>query len=301
MLATERPELQNFIIYSRNKPRGQVVEELASWSLESRRIPDPYHFEVDPDGDLFSANASAKIKNIISRSNYIGWVEGQAFDAIEDYTRSHDEGTLMWVSPPHEGIYPSLKVIVSEIEKKGSSKRLFNRAMIFDFDADQSERFVQSLAEFSKNYPLRASLEDLRGTPLVLNSEESSWVSVLERIVNDEDQWEYIRTGKDITLKTAARLQADTVYQGFFDSTVDLADVKKQVIMMLGNKSSSCPIIFGTAFQVFFGNSLILGEGKKYPDFPCPNEKCDQIIESGKGITECPKCHAKKEDYANCG
>ncbi len=285
-----------------NTPQSEFEQEFASLIMETKRIPDPYHFGIDEQGNLLSS-AGRRVSDIIYRGGYIGAVEGQAFDTVEGWVKGNKgkdevDEEVMWVSPPYPGVYPDLKIIISSLEKKGSEKLLFNKAIIFDFDQEQSLRFTQSLAEFSQNYPQQASLEDIRRTPLMLNSEESSWVSVVQKLVNDREVWEYIETGKYFEVKQEALGQARLVYSDLAN-TKTIEDAQKRAILMLGPRSSSCPVrLRGTAFQVFSSSSALLGDFRsKDPNYCVHCGACgaeiNQVVKQGQ---KCPAgCGATRE------
>lgn len=298
----EHSEFNSFVS-SANVPQRDFEQAFASLIMETRRVPDPYHFGIDTYGNLLSS-AGRRVRNIISREGYIGRVEGQAFDAIESWVKDYKDKDqvseeMMWVSPPYPGIYPDMKIIISSLENTDQGQALFNKAIIFDFDEAQSLRFTQALAQFSYNYPLRASLEDIRATPLILNSEEPSWLSVVQKLVSDKALWEYIETGKYFEIKEEALREANMFYRGRFSNNPnEIREARKMAMLALGTRASSCPVTFrGTAFEIFSGNSLLV----RYPDFPCPNERCGKLIPSGQGLTKCPHCGARKEDYGDCG
>lgn len=296
-----------------NEPRAQTVENIASYSLETKRTPDPYSFKVDRDGDLFSPSAGRKVKEVITRDNYIGKVEGDAFDFINQRVKENKDNpdyreVFGWVSGPYQGVYSDLKVVISEIQGKGCERKLFNTAIIFDFNEAESLDFSQRLALWNKNRPEVTDLEEMRATPLILDTSDAHWTDILQSIVGRPELWEFIRREEDKRAKLAALIQADKFYEAFFRGSHRFMgwagrfnDLLKQ-FDLLGANNPHCPLVTNkvTGFKAFFESSFMGGIIKQYPDFPCPNEKCDQIIESGKGITECPKCHAKKEDYANC-
>lgn len=255
-----RPEITSYIYNWAGKPKEQVAEELASYALETRRIPDPYYFTVDGDGDLFHPQAKAKVKNFVLRDTSAGELEGRAFDAISSWFRQNEFGAIVWVSPPYPGIYPISKVIISEIERGGSEKRLYNRAILLDFDQAGCLKFAQDLAAFSKNHPLFRSLDQVRATPLVLNTQGRSWIYILEELIVDPILWRGIREGKDKRTKEEALMQARMVHQSLFRDTAGPSDGQKMMLEMLGEKMGSCPVVFKkTATWIFSGNSTILG------------------------------------------
>lgn len=276
-MARLSPELGHIMIEHDLLP--QVVHEIASCLQESRRETDYYHYIEDRDGDLFSPSAKCKIKNVIYRNNYIGEVEGQAFDEINRWFNKNRQGAVAWISPMHPVYYPlDSKIIISEINNYHGIKTLINRSIILDMDGQECLEMAQVLAERSINRPYLESVHAVRTTPLFLNPD--NWVDIMSEIIYDPELWDKVRSGQDITKQAKALQQAQKVYRG-------------EVVMTVG--SLSCPVNFGlsTGFRTFFDSSLMLEN-----TFPCP--KCERGIPSGKGITTCPHCGARKEDYKKC-
>ena len=299
MPVQERSEIASFIHTWSNKAKEQVVAELASYSLETKGIPDPYRFLIDQDGDLFSPSARTKVRNSIISETRIGRLEAQAFDAISIWFRENSLGTIAWISPPHPDIYPTSKIIISSIEEKNGRKRLYNRAILFDFNEAECLEIAQNLSEMSKERPLLSHLDEVRATPLILDTDSKSWLYILEELIDDPNLWESIRRGEDKKAKEEALIQARLVHRSLFGATASVTEAKIMLFEMLGDKPSSCPVLFntarGTAFQIFSENSLVVGglSQSKDPDFckNCPvcGEAINCIVRKGE---QCPKCPA---------
>lgn len=290
----QRPEIDSFIRTWEDKPPEQVAAELASYSLETKRIPDPYHFLISPKGELLSPTAHCAVKDIVCRTHPVGELEYQALSFIEHWAANSDEGAVAWVSPPYPGLYPTSKVILSEIEIQGGAKRLFNRAIIFDFDEKECLKFAQNLANYSQNRPLLSHLDEVRATPIILNTRGMSWIHIFEELIDDPALWQEIRDGKDKQTKEAALAQARIVYQSITAKSLPSEDARRKILGMLGEKSGSCPVLFktSTAFQVFSESALTLS---KDPDFcrSCPvcGKEINCIVKAGGS---CPECGAVK-------
>lgn len=303
----ERPEINSFISTWRVKGQAQVAEELASYSLETKRIPDPYHFLVSADGELWSPTAQCRVRDVVLRTPPVGELEDQALTAIEQWVRVNNKGVIAWVSPPYPGIYPTSKVIISEIELEGGIKKLFNRALILDFDEAECLKFAQDLSNFSQNRPLLSSLNDVRATPLILNTRGKSWIYILQELILDPVLWQMVRTGEDKIAKQEALAQARVVYERLSDKNMPLEDARRGISAMLGVESGSCPILLqGTAFGVFSEYSLILGissslesdsRGSLY--FPCPLG-CGRINKREKNGPLLTNCQGCRKEIPTC-
>ena len=304
MSVLERPEITSFIHAWQGKPGEQVVEELASYSLETKRIPDPYYFGITPDGELFSPSAHCRVKDKVEdKTGPLGKPEYQALLSIEQWAAGSSEGAAVWVSPPYPGIYPTSKIIVSQIENQDGTKRLFNRAIILDFDEKKCLDFAQNLAKLSQNRPLLSNINQVRATPFIINTHGNSWIYILQELIDDPALWESIRNREDIKAKKEAVRQAVIVQKGFFLSgkSIDSVDARIAVSQMLGSQSGSCPVVFrSTAFGVFAGFSVSIGSSGSIAEsdqhgsleFECPHADCGKINRRPKGqlIPNCQYC-----------
>ncbi len=300
----ERPEITSFINAWQNKPKEQVVEELASYSLETKRIPDPYHFVVATNGELFSPTAHCKIKDTVEdRTSHLGQLEYQAVISIEQWAAGSNEGAVAWVSPPYSGVYPTSKIIISEIEYQNGNKRLFNRAIVLDFDEKKCLEFVKQLVQYSQDRPMLTHLDQIRSTPIILNTRGLSWINILQELIDDPVLWESVRNGEDLRAKKETLRQAARVQKDFFTTTrpytLPSDETRTAVLQILGSRGGSCPVRLTkrTAFQTFSEGSLIIGGGlrSKDPDFckVCPicEREINCVVRAGGN---CPKCGAVK-------
>ncbi|MEK7498176.1 MAG: hypothetical protein AAB656_04650 [Patescibacteria group bacterium] len=260
-------QLSSFVRNWVGKPQSQVAEELASLSMETKRIPDPYYFEYNLEGKLISPETGKLAEKSIEKMSPLGRVEYEGFLLVEDLGWKNKSGTIIWVSPPHLLRSNFTKVVVTEI----GDRSLFNRAILLDMNEEESLEFMNKL---NPDFIYRSSTE-IRGLPVYLPDNSFEW-----NIFSDYRQVEMIVNGEDIKEKQEAlkwgRLIAHDIS--------NVVQISKQ-IGIFGSYDTSCP---PTAFQVFSGET-----------FDCP--RCKGKIRSGQGITTCPHCKLKKEDYgSNC-
>lgn len=286
-------QLQTYINQWALKSKRQVVEELSSYSLESKRTTDSYSFIVTQDGELLSPSADCLVKNVIKKDAKLGQIEYQALCKVEEWAKQTAEGTIVWISPLYPGEYPVSKIIVSELEYKGSIKLLFNRAILLNISSEDCIRLANNLSAYAGVQQRFYSSEDVRGQAIPIPSKDIHWSYVLGEFIDLPQVWSDIRAGMDTKAKNEALRAATEVYPKLFSSS---NIVRIQSTGLLGPYPVSCPPKSErpTAFVYFFKNSLLLNT--EY--FDCP--KCDKKIESGKGITTCPHCGARKEDYNRC-
>lgn len=287
----------------RNATSTEFVEFLASLSHETKRIPDPYSYSVTDQGEFFSPVGQCLVKDTIGdKTSPLGRLEYQAVLANEQWAASNKEGVSVWISPPKAGIYPSAKIIVQEIEYEEGAKKIFNRAIVLDFDEDWCMQFAWNLTSFSRNKPIFRSLDEIRAVPLILDIHGKNWVDILEKLIDTPKVWTMIKNGEDRQYKEMALRQATWVQKEFFaDSRLSYSEEAKLAVMhMLGSHGGSCPVVMKkTAFGVFSDSSLSIGsssslESDQYGslEFECP--KCKKTNRRSKGqlIPNCQHCNA---------
>lgn len=292
--------LSQFVQTWQGKQKDQVVEEISSYCLETRRIADPYYFSFTPEGELFSPQADCRIKDVVERNTRVGQLEYKALQNIEAWADRNSAGTIAWISPPAVGIYPTSKLVISEIEQRGENKVLFNRAIVLDIGEERCLRLARDLVDFSTNRPLLSSLDQIRSNPLVLNTHGIHWTYILEELMEDLNL-ESVRQGEDKRIKEETILQAREIYRDLFTKTgrVDIGRMVFEInqAAMIGDYFTSCPIVFGgqTAFQFFFGNSLNLTKecskikcGQSGCSWEASDEDARKIVK--KEMNCCPKC-----------
>lgn len=234
-------ELRESISVWRSKPRLQVIEEISSLSLESRRIPDPYFFDFDKvTGKLISPQTGCLVEDSVQNDTPLQKAEFQALLEIQAFVTDSDSGKSFWISPPFPGVYPTAKLIVSEIETSGQNKRLFNRAILFDGNSEICHQMAKILTEDGDSF----EIQNLRSTPIFWSGEvDTDWLTLVEEFLLEESQPEQIRNGTDfqekqVTLKFSGMLYDKLILSAGFDD----GEIKKEVATgMFGNFSISCP------------------------------------------------------------
>lgn len=304
-LTYPHPEIASFTKTWRRKLPEQFIEELASYSLETKGIPDPYYYEVRRNGELFSPSAHCRIKETVEdKTGPLGRLEYQAVLSIEEWAANNQEGSIVWVSPPYPGVYFESKITIYEIQHKNGEKRLFNRSIVFkNFNRKDCLEFAQDLAKFSQNRPEFSQPDSVRATPLVLKTYGDSWIYILQELIDDPILWNNIKKGEDQRAKEEAIKQATIVQKGFHSVSgpsyqANPVQSEIDILKMLGPNRGSCPVLFSsggkTAFQVLSENSLTFtSSATKDPDYcircgAC-GEKINCVVRRGE---KCPKCPA---------
>lgn len=269
------------------------TDSLASDVLESRRIPDPYYFEITNDSRILYPPTQRDIETYIDTSNPVFEKESQAFKKIKEAIREKRADLFVWITPPHPDHYPVLKIVISKIVKNKGKRVLFNRALVSNtIDRNRILDTANKLGILSENCPLFTDLENLRSCPIFLNIDLEEFVlQTLEPLDNVKRQIEIIRTNGDLAIK----LQTKRQIRAILEQEEGLLRLNK----LFGNFQRSCPTknnLKITPFTLFFANAQSILTEKS---FPCP--KCEMPIPSGFGIETCPHCGAQKKDSGqNC-
>jgi len=194
----------------------QLVENIASDSHETRRIPDPYIFPLR-DKKLLTPNGTI-IENNIRNDSALDSVELKAFLKIQDWAESNDEGTAYWFSPPFLGKYDKGKVVASQIlYDLDGQKILFNRAIDLDVDTKTILSIANNISEKTGS-ELITDPELLRQTPIF--SRGGQLEILLDEISAYTDQNQMVEEGTDIDLKieTYSKLLVIEKMSGFLYS-----------------------------------------------------------------------------------
>lgn len=242
-------------------PHPQFIEERASHSLETRRIPDPYWFWVDSSGKL-TASDGQLIESSIEKTSFVGQLEFQAFLRIQEWVQENSEGVAFWVSP--KGPYATTKIIASEIVFVRDRKLLFNTAIILDsLNTKDCVRLVNNFSsrEFS-------SVEEVRANPVFVRLPVGMpWHRVLEEHTAAPDVLRQIKDGGYIELKQKTLRQIEEILDQLPSQTQTLVYTKSSSAYssvfenqlrqagLVGEHPDSCSYL-PTAFSLFFNHSL---------------------------------------------
>lgn len=250
------------------RPYPQEVEFQASLSLETNRIPDPFVYLIKK-GRLFSPVTQNFVEKSITQNNSIEEAEYEAFQKIQEWAIQSEDGIVVWISPPHPDKYTASKIIFSDILYNFNlEKFLRNRAICFDWTSGQCLSFAKSLGLSA------VTSQELRSTPIFLETSAEEFLKMIESY--SPQQAAIIREGKDFLIKEEL-----------------MAGLMRGIPAPLGAYSPSCSGVAKSAFSTMFEGSQNLGEAF----FDCP--KCHGPIPSGRGITTCPHCGARKEEFGS--
>jgi hypothetical protein len=250
------------------------IYNLASESLETRRIPDPYFYLLNTNGKLALSYTGEVVEDNVEKQTYLGKAEFEGLLKIQNWAKENSSGTMIWISPPYKGVYDTPKIGVHEIINTGSAKILFNRAIVLDnLTATDCLLFARDL---SSHFP--SSIEELRRNPIPLQ-QDLDWLDTLSYYIDVTAIKQAIDSGQDILEKEEAIRKAreikgssgKAIPQGFY-----------------GNQPLRCKSRT-TAFQLTSENALqydIYGSR----EFECPHCHQTNTRPENKLIATCQHC-----------
>ncbi len=250
---------------SRETIYSQDVEFEASVSLETNRIPDPYHYFFK-NGKLYSPVTNEPVENSIRINSHLDKIEAEAFQKIQKRLVESEEGMVVWISPPHPERSTDTKITFSDIVYElGSGKKLRNRAVCIGLTPNGCVALARQLG-----FSGAISAEELRASPLFLDQiSPDEFVDILAEYT--QKQARIIKSGEDFITKENLKARIALGYTA-----------------PIGPYPSSCGPALNSAFNIMFSNSLNISEAY----FDCP--KCHKGIPSGRGITTCPHWGQKR-------
>ncbi len=276
-------EKERLLIPGRNE--RQPVLEAASYSLETRRIPDTYPFTIKL-GKLFTPDGQLA-ENSIEKDSDVGKREYEAFLIIQDWASQNNGGLSIWISPPHKDKYPCSKIILSEVIQPNNSRLLVNKAILIDLDENECIGLFNNI---TGNTIKLTNPEELRSNPILFEYiNQKKMDSILDQILESEiQQLAMIKRGYDV-------YEAERTIQYFRNQRFAFGSFLPNAAKpdgMIGSHTSSCPPGHSgnmTAFE-FFSNPSKLKEGIIILCCTCPfcNKKVEAEISDGR--IHCPKC-----------
>jgi hypothetical protein len=245
----------------------------------------------------------------------IDLLEKRALEKLENWAAQNEEGLAIWISPPCPGQNES-RFIVYELKKIGGEKIVDLHAICGYQDAQGCLEIAEQVLTFSGADVANPTSPDLlRETPIPFSSPPySSWEKFLEEVIGPPEVWEKIRKKEHIKEKKQILRRVDPIVDKAFpkvksassryEYVVIGAQMERQAqrlgyeILDVGpcgiSNTLFLTLLRGVSPFTVFHSSISTLEAS----FDCP--RCHRPIPSGQGITTCPHCGAKKEDYGKC-
>lgn len=280
----------------RNKPEGQIIDEIASIFAETKLQINCTEYHYSTNGVLIYGQTGLPIRGEMEDRSSLGKLEVAGFDLIEKWGWNNGKGgkgLMVWISAPHPLRSELAKIGLSEVVQTAIGLKMVNRFVRLKLDGKQCVELAKSLNQYSLHkQEIPNNAETLRAIPVLLTTlDETHWTFVFDEVAPNE-YWGQIRRGEDLVMRETQLQQASEFHGGWGPeirnspelNRVDLGrrmqqDAKSRGFM--GNYGIDCPT---GAFQVFSGET----------GFNCP--RCHVNIPSGLGITTCPRCGITKEE-----
>ncbi|MDO8639183.1 MAG: hypothetical protein Q7R43_06415 [Candidatus Daviesbacteria bacterium] len=272
----------------------QIALELASINFETHHNSDSYHFLVG-ENDFISPETGKLIRPEIKEDTFVQKKEKIVYENLYFWAKDNESGLSAWVSPPTEGLFPSTKIILHEIVKRGREKFVLNRAILADIKAEEAVDIANIFTAVSVN-PEEVYLdpEKVRSKLFVIK-EGMSVIDLLNLFVEDPELIEQIKSGQDISGRTEI-LQKAKEYSARIRAGTSSADLYRDMIndSFIGGYNISCPTTAPSFSEYSAGHSIIFSEYKRVEN--CG--KCGVTI--GKLIRKGYHCKSCGGEYQGC-
>lgn len=305
------------------RTRNRATHDFAAASIEQRaanpeeRI-NTYTYVLSENGQLYSEETGEKpTPRWITKSDHL---ENYAFLIMERWAKEGSSENLAWISPPdNKHGYTETRLVVSEIKKDEEEILIICRAFCLPYSEDECVDLAKEIAKTSnKNIADIDSGNTLRAFPIFFNPPKNlTWYEYLEKHIKEPNIWEKVKGGDDYRNKDIALKLSEPIVEKYFDLIIAARNAYEHVLAgafmeremgisgIIFQARGSCGISNQEAlknfkrnpgiFNTVFTNAAISGQEQS---FNCP--RCHKAIPSGFGITVCPHCGARKEDFGKC-
>lgn len=185
---------------------------------------NPGRFLVNERGKLENP-IFGEIEDILREETEIDRLENEAFRKIQDWASSNNEGVVVWISPPIEGVYSETRIIVNEIKHLAKQKCVEYKAIRSNLTTDECLQIARQLV--CKGAFGLGELEDdksLRKNPIEIDLNEKAWIDLIEDLVPNSSLGESIKSGKDIKGIKAAKKIAEEIINDTYKTVAFLGE-----------------------------------------------------------------------------
>jgi hypothetical protein len=305
------------------KARNRTIHDFAAASIEQKEAPpeeriNTYTYILGENGQLY--NQETGEKPTLRWTTKSDCLENHAFQLIERWAKEGQLEKLAWFSPPDNNHgYTEARLVVSEITKEKENVLIVCRAFCLPYSEDKCINLAKEIAKTSnKNIANIDSGNTLRAFPIFFNPpEDLAWYEYLEKQIKEPNIWKKIKDGDDYKSKSKALKLSEPVVEKYFDLIIAARNTYEYVLAgaLMEKEMAMSGVIFQSKGSCGISNQEALGNLNKNlgifdtmfanaatpnyeRSFNCP--KCHKAIPSGLGITVCPHCGARKEDYGKC-
>jgi hypothetical protein len=153
-----------------------------------------------------------EIENVLRNETNIDRLENEAFRKIQDWANSEDEGVVVWISPPLDGVYSEARIVVNEIETKDLDKCVVFRAIRSNLTSKECVEVANKLYKGFKEAFVVIDADEVRKSPIPLSVPKNMhWTEVLGEIVPENEIWNVVRNNEDIKELKKARVVAEKI------------------------------------------------------------------------------------------
>ena len=308
-----------------DEAKNRATHDFAAASIEQREAPleeriNAYAYILGEDGHVYGYGKEAGKRPSLRWETKSEYLENHAFLIMERWAREGSSKNLAWFSPPDNNHgYDETRLVVSEIKKEKEETLIVCRAFCLPYSENKCINLAKEIAQTSnKNIAHIDSGNTLRAFPIFFNPPENlAWYEYLEEQIQEPDIWEKVKSGDDYKSKDEALKLSEPVVEKYFDLIIAARSAYEYVLAgaLMEREMSMSGVIFQAKGSCGMSNQKALGSFKENPgifntifanatisshesSFNCP--KCHKAIPSGRGITVCPHCGARKEDYGKC-
>ncbi len=303
--------------------KKRTVNDFTAASLEQREAPleeriNTYIYVLDQNSQLCDKESGKR--PTLRWETETDHLENTAFEAMEDWAAKDSSGNLAWFSPPsNRHRYTEARLVVLEKEATEKEILIVCRAFCLPHSENECLYIAKEIAKTSDQNTVNINAGDiLRATPVSFNPPSNiTWYEYLEKQISEPKIWEKVKNGNDLRNKEEAILVSEPVVEKYFDLITAAKNAHEYVLVgalmeremarsgIIFQARGSCGISNQEALQSLRGNKGIFdtvftnsATANYEASFNCP--KCHHSIPSGYGITVCPHCGARKEDYGKC-
>jgi hypothetical protein len=305
--------------------KNRTTQDFAAGSIEQREGPpeeriNVYTYTLGEDGHLYGYDEEGGKRPALRWEIKSDYLENHAFQIIERWAEEDSSKYLAWFSPPgNEDEYTETRLVISEIKKEKEKTLVVCRAFCLPYSENKCIDLAKDIAKTSnKNIADIDSGNTLRAFPIIFNPpKDMIWYEYLEEKIKEPNIWKKIRAGDDYKSKDEALKLSKPIVDKYFDLIIAARNAYESVLVgaLMEREMAMSGIIFQAKGSCGMSNQAALKTFNRSPglfnniftkaatpnhenSFDCP--KCQKAIPSGLGITVCPHCGARKEDYGKC-
>lgn len=295
-IVIEREKIAIDLINWRGKPASHLIQDLASFPIESANLPPQERTNVVclPLSDF------EKLKNPFSKNpedqatlRICQWAEKTipeieifgpenekgVFQSMEKFIDQNPGQILLWFSPSQENVYSESRIGLYQIILVNGEKYLFFRSLCGDYDFQDCLNLIKKLKQelVSEKFLFEIkSPEQLRASPIIIDVPGKSLFAFLGNVFSETPLvWEAIKKGQDIKRKIKATQVATTLLSperiseiqqaiSFEQQIIIGTQIEKDLQALLGVslKTGSCGLLYSkltnpfSFLPVFFGSPV---------------------------------------------